>query len=143
MSQIKKKRHSNIFLFVLEKRVIFHERCHFCYHVSFAKALWVMAVENKPTVTRGRRKDKLGDGGLDIYTLLYIKSWGRKWQPTPESLPGKAHEQRSLVGCSPWGRKESGMTEQLTLIRKIVIRTYSIAQGTLLYSTMTYAGKES
>ena len=30
---------------------------------------------------------------------------------TPVSLPGKSHGQRSLVGCSPWGHKESGMTE--------------------------------
>ena len=31
----------------------------------------------------------------------------------PVSLPGKSHGQRSLVGCSPWGCKESGTTEQL------------------------------
>ena len=31
----------------------------------------------------------------------------------PVSLPGKFHEQRSLVGCSPWGSKESDMTEQV------------------------------
>ena len=37
--------------------------------------------------------------------------WRRKWQPTPVFLPGKSHAQRSLVGYSPWGRKESGMTE--------------------------------
>ena len=30
-------------------------------------------------------------------------------------LPGKPHGQRSLVGYSPWGHKESDMTEQLTL----------------------------
>ena len=28
-------------------------------------------------------------------------------------LPGKSHGQRSLVGCSPWGRWESDMTERL------------------------------
>ena len=28
-------------------------------------------------------------------------------------LAGESHGQRSLVGYSPWGRKESGMTEQL------------------------------
>ena len=28
--------------------------------------------------------------------------WRRKWQPTPVFLPGKSHEQRSLVGYSPW-----------------------------------------
>ena len=35
----------------------------------------------------------------------------RKWQPTPVFLPGKSHGQRNLVGYSPWGRKESTMTE--------------------------------
>ena len=30
------------------------------------------------------------------------------------SLPGKSHGQRSLMSCSPWGPKESGMTEPLT-----------------------------
>ena len=39
-------------------------------------------------------------------------------QPTPVSLPEKSHGQRSLVGCSPWGRKESGTTEWLTLNTK-------------------------
>ena len=29
----------------------------------------------------------------------------RQWQPTPALLPGKSHGQKSLVGCSPWGRK--------------------------------------
>ena len=28
-------------------------------------------------------------------------------------LPGEFHEQRCLVGCSPWGRKESDRTEHL------------------------------
>ena len=32
--------------------------------------------------------------------------WKRKWWPIPVFLPGKFHGQRSLVGCSPWGRKE-------------------------------------
>ena len=31
-------------------------------------------------------------------------SWCRQWHPTPVLLPGKSHGQRSLVGCSPWGR---------------------------------------
>ena len=32
---------------------------------------------------------------------------------TPVFLPGKVHGQRSLVGYSPWGHKESDMTEGL------------------------------
>ena len=35
------------------------------------------------------------------------------WHPTPVLLPGKSHGQRSLMGCSPWGLKESDMTELL------------------------------
>ena len=35
----------------------------------------------------------------------------KKWQPTPVLLPGKSHGQRSMVVCSPWGRKESDTTE--------------------------------
>ena len=37
--------------------------------------------------------------------------WKRKWQPTPVVLPGKSQGQRSLVSCSPKGRKKLGMTE--------------------------------
>ena len=37
----------------------------------------------------------------------------RKWQPIPIFLPGESHGQRSLGGCSPWGHKESDMTERL------------------------------
>ena len=35
--------------------------------------------------------------------------WRREWQPTPVFLPGEPHGQRSLVGYSPWGRKELDM----------------------------------
>ena len=41
--------------------------------------------------------------------------WRREWQPTPVFLPGEFHGQRSLAGYSPWGCKESDMTERLTL----------------------------
>ena len=39
--------------------------------------------------------------------------WRRQWHPTLVLLPGKSHGQRSLVGCSPWGRWESDTTERL------------------------------
>ena len=41
--------------------------------------------------------------------------WRREWQPTPVFLPGESHGQRSLVGYSPWGCKDSDTTEGLTL----------------------------
>ena len=34
-------------------------------------------------------------------------SWRRAPQSTPAFLPGESHGQRSLVGDSPWGHKES------------------------------------
>ena len=43
--------------------------------------------------------------------------WRRKWQPTPVSLPGESHGQRSLAGYSPWSRKKSDTAEQLTHFR--------------------------
>ena len=39
--------------------------------------------------------------------------WRRKWHPTPVLLPGKSHGQRSVVGYSPRGRKDSDTTERL------------------------------
>ena len=33
--------------------------------------------------------------------------------PYSSILPGKSHGWRNLVGCSPWGREESDMTERL------------------------------
>ena len=47
-----------------------------------------------------------GDTGL-------IPGSGRspgEWQRTAIFLPGKSHEQRSLVGYRPWGCKESDIT---------------------------------
>ena len=37
--------------------------------------------------------------------------WRRAGQPTLVFLPGGSQGQRSLVGYSPWGRKEVGTTE--------------------------------
>ena len=51
----------------------------------------------------------------DYYVLnLCMQSmWRRQWQTTPVLLSGKSHGRGSLVGCSPWGRKESDTTERL------------------------------
>ena len=46
---------------------------------------------------------------------MYAMIWRRQWHPTPVLWPGKSHGQRSLVGYSPWARKESDMTERLSL----------------------------
>ena len=51
---------------------------------------------------------------INEYFISYrLHRWRRQWHPTPALLPGKSHGQRSLVGCSPWGRQESDTTERL------------------------------
>ena len=40
----------------------------------------------------------------------------RQWHLTPVLLPGNAHGRRSLVGCSPWGLKESTELTSLSCI---------------------------
>jgi len=42
--------------------------------------------------------------------------WRREWQPTPVSLSEEFHGQRSLMGSSPRGPKESDTIERLTLL---------------------------
>ena len=56
------------------------------------------------------QEDKRHSAGKNTMTResLYQR---RQWQPTPVLLPGKSHGRRSLVGYSPWGRKESDTTE--------------------------------
>ena len=53
-------------------------------------------------------------GGMGSIPGLGRFPWRRKWQPTPVLLPAEFHAQRILVGYSPWGCKESDMTEPLT-----------------------------
>ena len=57
----------------------------------------------------------VGDTG-DASSIPWVGKvpWRRKWQPTPVCLPEKSCRQRSLVGYSPWGRKESDVTERLS-----------------------------
>ena len=52
-------------------------------------------------------------GSGDTLHLARGEDRGRQWHPTPVLLPGNSHGQRSLVGCSPWGRWELDTTERL------------------------------
>ena len=56
---------------------------------------------------------QVGHSWATSLSLFTFRHWRRQWQPTPVLLPGKPHGQRSLVGCSPWGRYKSDMTERL------------------------------
>ena len=61
-------------------------------------------VENLPANTGDP-----GDAGLISGSGRF--PGGGCWQPIPVVLPGESHGQRSLEGYSPWGHKESDMTE--------------------------------
>ena len=58
-------------------------------------------VKDPPSVQKLQRRKRHG-----LHLWVRKIAWSQKWQPTPVSLPGKFQEQRSLVGCSPWGHKE-------------------------------------
>ena len=65
------------------------------------------AVENLPASAGDAR---------DVGSWVQSLSWKEpleegKWQPPPLSLPWKFHGQESFAGSSPWGHKESDMTE--------------------------------
>ena len=66
---------------------------------------WASLVKNLPSVQCRKSKCDPWFGKVP---------WRRKWQPTPVFLPGEFHGQRSLVGYSSWGCKESDTTKQLT-----------------------------
>ena len=49
--------------------------------------------------------------------------WRRKWQPTPVFLSGEVHGQGSY---SPWGRKESDTTEQLSMCPRVGMKIHQV-----------------
>ena len=48
-----------------------------------------------------------------LICIVPVLGQRRRWHPIPVLLPGKSHGWRGLVGCSPWGREASDMTERL------------------------------
>ena len=62
--------------------------------------------------------------------------WRREWQPTPVFLPGEFHGQRSLVGYSLWGHRESDTTEWWTLslsVTACTIQIYTYSEHIYIY----------
>jgi len=60
-----------------------------------------------------KKSIKIGNNAITEIKSSLEGTRRRQWHPTPVLLPGKSHGQRSLEGCSPWGRKESDTTEWL------------------------------
>ena len=69
------------------------------------KVVKQVALVKNPPASAGDARDM----GSDLW--VGKMPWSRKWQCTAVFLPGESHGQRSLVGNSPWGCKESDITE--------------------------------
>ena len=69
---------------------------------------WASLPSPYPTQSESSLSTKLGS--LCYTAASHQLSWRRKWQPTPVFMPGKAYRHRT-VGYSPWGCKQSGMTQ--------------------------------
>ena len=74
---------------------------------------WILGWMSFPGGSDGNASACSAGDPSSIPGLGRSQSWRRKWQPTLVFLPGESHGRRSMVGYSPWGRKESDMTEQL------------------------------
>ena len=93
-------------------------RCRRCrFDPQVGKILWRRTWQPTPVSLPGESQ---GQRSLRKQRILLFKqssylnsNWRRKWQPIPVLLPGKFHGWRSQVSYSPWGHKESDMTEQL------------------------------
>ena len=72
------------------------------YMILTANSSWLRGKESACQFRRHRRRE------FDPW--VGKMPWRKKWQPAPVFLSGKSHRERSLVGYSPWGRRELGET---------------------------------
>ena len=54
---------------------------------------------------------RVGHDRATSLSLFIFMHWRKEGQPTPVFLPGESQGRWSLVGCRPWGRTESDVTE--------------------------------
>ena len=76
-------------------------------------SLWTMNFISLQYMLRSGIAGWYGNSIFNFWGIPILSSQRRQWQPTPGLLPGRSHGWSRLVGCSPWGREESDMTERL------------------------------
>ena len=88
------------------------QRCNVGQWFSCPKACGIFPDQGSNSCPSHWQADSLplSSQGSPIYTFWNVVEI-KGWQPTPVFLPGKSHGQKNLVGSSPQGCKESGMTE--------------------------------
>ena len=86
--------------------------------IGIRKTIWMKSIKVQIDPTKlfiqTSPKESAYNAGARFDPWVRKISWRRKWQSTPVFLPGEFHGQRSLVGYSPWGHKESDTTKWLT-----------------------------
>ena len=81
------------------------------FRLHVLKRCRVLTVEVQPTAEVEKENHK---GQIRLFFVCYLLLFRRRqWHTTPVLLSGESHGRRSLVGCSPLGRKELDMTERL------------------------------
>ena len=118
---------------LLHSRRILYHQCHvgspnFCLLLNKTTFLILKTVPLLTEPKNARRLPRWHSGkestcqcrrcGFDPWVRK--TPWRRKQEPTPVFLPEESHGQRSLVSYSPWGHKESDVTELLTHTDKYV-----------------------
>ena len=71
-------------------------------------------------MAQGNKESTSSTGELGSIPGLGSSPGGRHGNPLQDSCLENPHGQRSLVGYSPWGRKESNATEQLSTYTKYI-----------------------
>ena len=68
--------------------------------------MYILGFSGSPTVLETQK----------TWILSWVRKipWRRAWEPIPVFLTRESHGQQSLAGYSPWGHKESDMTEWLS-----------------------------
>ena len=97
---------------------LFHNTPSFYHHLGQTPKLegypglhLLMRVKGKRNLNKIRITQEI-DSTLGTLQIVFSSlQYMRKWQPIPVLVPGRFHGLRSLVGYSPWGCKESDMTE--------------------------------
>ena len=100
-------------------RIFIHTYMYIWMVIKYYPRIWIkslrMLVFMVVTQMVNNLSSELQCRGLGFNPCFWKIPWRRKWQPTPAFLPGKSHRQRSLVGYSARGHKESDTTKPLTL----------------------------
>ena len=78
--------------------------------IACMPVLWFLLFSLVPQMV----KNACNAGDLGLIPGVGKIPGGREWLCTPAFLLGEFHGQTSLAGYSPWGRKDSDMTEWLT-----------------------------